>query len=184
MKFNTGKDIGNALNQLTGTACTSSALSTNRFIEAKELSELIINCLPGIFYLQDHTGKYLRWNLNFEKAFGYSREEIEKIHPLDFFDPSDHDKMNSATRKVYKEGFNETEAEIVTKNGDRKLYYLNGISVIYEGKLCLLGTGIDLTERQNAQREIKDNEQKYRSLFEQASDPILVTDFKGNFTEV
>jgi PAS domain S-box-containing protein len=157
---------------------------TNRLIDEKELSDLVINCLPGIFYLQDHTGKYLRWNNNFEKASGYNGEEIEKMHPLDFFDPSDHDKMSAATRKVYKEGYNETEAEIISKNGDRKLYYLNGISVIYEGKLCLLGTGIDLTERERAQREIKENEKKYRSLFEQASDPILVTDFKGNFTEV
>jgi PAS domain S-box-containing protein len=156
----------------------------DRLIEEKELSDLVINCLPGIFYLQDYTGKYLRWNNNFEKATGYNREEIEKIHPLDFFDPSDHDKMNAATRKVYKEGYNETEAELVTKNGNRLLYYLNGISVIYEGKLCLLGTGIDLTGREKAQQEIKENEKKYRSLFEQASDPILVTDFKGNFTDV
>jgi PAS domain S-box-containing protein len=184
MKPNSNRATGNALNQLLTPADKHSSTSANRFIEEKELSDLIINCLPGIFYLQDHTGKYLRWNLNFEKATGYSREEIKKIHPLEFFDPSDHDKMNMATRKVYKEGYNETEAEIVTKNDDRKLYYLNGISVIYEGKLCLLGTGIDLTERERAQREIKNNEQKYRSLFEQASDPILVTDFKGNFTEV
>ena len=157
---------------------------TDRLIEEKELSDLVINCLPGIFYLQDHTGKYLRWNQNFEKATGYRRTEIEKMHPLDFLILLIMSKMNAATRKVYKEGYNETEAEIITKNGDRNLYYLNGSSVIYEGKLCLLGTGIDLTEREKAQREIKDNEKKYRSLFEQASDPILVTDFKGNFTDV
>jgi PAS domain S-box-containing protein len=156
----------------------------DRLIKERELSDLIINCLPGIFYLQDHSGKYLRWNKNFEKASGYSKEEIEKMHPLDFFDKLDHKQMNEATRKVYKEGYNETEAEVITKNGQRLLYYLNGVSVTYEGKLCLLGTGIDLTAREKAQREIKENEKKYRSLFEQASDPILVTDFKGNFTDI
>jgi len=184
MNTNSNKAIENALQILSFQAGEQPYSFTDRLIEEKELSDLVINCLPGIFYLQDHTGKYLRWNHNFEKASGYTTADIEKIHPLDFFDPSDHEKMNAATRKVYKEGYNETEAEIVTKKGQRKLYYLNGISVIYEGKLCLLGTGIDLTEREKAQREIKDNEKKYRSLFEQASDPILVTDFKGNFTEV
>jgi len=184
MNTHSEKAIENALHILSFTPGDEPYSFANRLIEEKELSDLVINCLPGIFYLQDHTGKYLRWNQNFEKASGYSRAEIEKIHPLTFFDPSDHEKMNAATRKVYKEGYNETETEIVTKNGDRKLYFLNGISVIYEGKLCLLGTGIDLTERERAQQEIKDNEKKYRSLFEQASDPILVTDFKGNFTEV
>ena len=184
MNTNSKKAIENALNILSFPAGNPPYSFDNRLIGEKELSDLVINCLPGIFYLQDHTGKYLRWNHNFEKATGYDRTEIKKLHPLDFFDPSDHDKMNAATRKVYKEGYNETEAEIITKNGDRKLYYLNGSSVIYEGKLCLLGTGIDLTERERAQQEIKGNEKKYRSLFEQASDPILVTDFKGNFTEV
>jgi len=182
--MNSDKAIENALHILSFTPGNEPYSFTSRLIEKKELSDLLINCLPGIFYLQDHTGRYLRWNQNFEKASGYSRTEIEKIHPLEFFDPSDHEKMKAATRKVYKEGYNETEAEILTKNGERKLYYLNGISVIYEGKLCLLGTGIDLTERERAQQETKENEKKYRSLFEQASDPILVTDFKGNFTEV
>ena len=92
----------------------------DRLINERELSDLIINSLPGIFYLQDHTGKYLRWNKNFEKASGYTKEEIEQMHPLDFFDLRDHEHMNeAATRKVYKEGYNETEAELITKNGER-----------------------------------------------------------------
>jgi PAS domain S-box-containing protein len=184
MNTNSNKDIENILKNLSTPPDTQPSSFSERLIEERELSDLVINCLPGIFYLQDHTGKYLRWNNNFERASGFSKVEIEKMHPLDFFDPADHEKMKLATRKVYKEGYNETEAELVTKNGNRLLYYLNGISVTYEGKLCLLGTGIDLTERERAQREIKENEKKYRSLFEQASDPILVTDFKGNFTEV
>jgi PAS domain S-box-containing protein len=156
----------------------------DRSINEKELSDLIINSLPGIFYLQDHTGKYLRWNKNFEKISGYTKEEIEHMHPLDFFDLRDHEHMKEAVRRVYKEGYNETEAELRTKSGTRLLYYLNGIAVTYEGKRCLLGSGVDLTGREKAQMEIKENEKKYRSLFEQASDPILITDFSGNFTDV
>jgi PAS domain S-box-containing protein len=156
----------------------------DRTITEGELSDLIINCLPGIFYLQDQNGKYLRWNKNFEKVTGYRHEEVEKMHPLDFFDKQDHEQMNAATRKVYKEGYNETEAEIVTKSGQRLLYYLNGISVIYNRKLCLLGTGIDLTAREAAQKKVKESNKKYEALFEQASDPMHVTDFQGNFTDV
>ncbi len=47
---------------------------------------------------------------------------------------------------------------------ERLLFHLNGISVTYEGKCCLLGAGIDLTGREKAQQEIKENEKKYRSL--------------------
>ena len=155
-----------------------------RIIKESELSDLILNCLPGIFYLQDQYGKYLRWNKSLEVASGYSAEEIRYMHPLDFFDEKDHPHMIAATRKVYKEGYNETEAEVVTKEGYRYLYLLNGLSVIYEGKLCLVGTGMNLTAREEAQREIKESNQKYRALFEQASDPILVSDLDGNITDL
>ena len=156
----------------------------DRLIKERELSDLIINCLPGIFYLQDQYGTYLRWNKNFEVASGYSGEEIRLMHPLDFFDKKDHERMIAATRKVYKEGYNETEAEVVAKNGNRYLFFLNGVSVTYEGKLCLLGTGMNLTPRENALKEIKESDNKYRSLFEQASDPIVVTDLDGHITDV
>jgi len=139
---------------------------------------------PGIFYLHDQSGKYLRWNKNFEIASGYTAAEIENLHPLDFFDKTAHNRIIAATNKVYEEGYNEVEEEVITKDGQRLLYYLNGFVVTYEGKTCLMGAGIDLTSREVAQLEIKENEKKYRSLFEQASDPILVTDFEGNFSDV
>ena len=156
----------------------------DRLIMERELSDIIINCVPGIFYLQDHTGKYIRWNKNFETVTGYNKEEIKKIHPLELFDKRDHEQMNAAIRKVYKVGFNEIEMELLTKDGQRPLFHLNGISVDYEGKLCLLGAGMDLTSRETAEHKIRENDKKYRSLFEQASDPILITDFNGNFKDV
>jgi PAS domain S-box-containing protein len=184
MNRNTNPGQENPLRQIPSIDGILKLTMKDRLIKERELSDLIINCLPGIFYLQDQTGKYLRWNKNFETVSGYSGEEIENMHPLDFFDRVDHDQLNAATRKVYKEGYNETEAEIVTKDGKRLLYYLNGISVTYEGKLCLLGAGLDLTTRVAAQNEIKESNKKYRALFEQASDSIFVTDYNANFTDV
>ena len=156
----------------------------DRLIKERELSDLIINCLPGVFYLLDQDGNHLRWNKNFEMVTGYSAKEIRNMHPLDFFEKKNHDEMNAAVAKVYKEGYNEIEMEIIDKSGKRSLFHFNGIAVMYEGKRCMLGAGIDLSSREQAQREIRENDKKYRSLFEQASDPILVTDYDGNFTDV
>ena len=51
--------------------------TTGGCIGAKEPSlretdfpELIIDSLPGIFYFFNDTGKFLRWNKNFEKVYG------------------------------------------------------------------------------------------------------------------
>jgi PAS domain S-box-containing protein len=177
-------DSKNPLNKIPVLKGINKLSIKDQLIKEREISELIVNCLPGIFYLTDQKGKFLRWNKNFEKVSGYCGEEIEKMHPVNFFDKQDHERMIAATWKVFKEGYNEIEMEIVSKNHKRFLYHLNGISVTYEGKLCLLGAGMDLTAREKAQLEIRENDKKYRSLFEQASDPILVTDYDGNFTDV
>ncbi len=75
-----------------------------QLIKEKELSDLIINCLPGVFYLVDRDGRHLRWNKNFEKVTGYSSDEISDMYPLDFFEKKNHTEINAAVTKVYKEG--------------------------------------------------------------------------------
>jgi PAS domain S-box-containing protein len=156
---------------------------TARIVSEQELSDLVMNCLPGIFYVQNISGRYLRWNKNFETACGYTPEEIRQMNALDFFKEEHHEKMTSAINKVFEVGYHETEAEVLQKNGEQVLFYLNGMSVIYEGERCLIGSGFDLSLREKAQLEIQLNEKKYRSLFEQASDPILLTDFEGNIKD-
>lgn len=150
----------------------------------KELSDFVFESLPGVFYLQDEAGNYLRWNKNFENASGYTSEEIKKMKPMDFFHVEDHTRVKEAIGKVFSEGRTELVADAITKEGKVLPYYFKAKAIFYDGKKCLIGTGIDLSKQHRAQLEVKKSEEKYRSLFEQASDPIMVTDFKGNFLDV
>jgi PAS domain S-box-containing protein len=52
-------------------------------------SESIITSLPGVFYLLDETGKFLKWNKNLELVTGRSAEEMARINPLDLFEGED-----------------------------------------------------------------------------------------------
>jgi PAS domain S-box-containing protein len=150
----------------------------------KELSEFVFENLPGIFYVQDQTGKYLRWNKNFEKASGYTAEEIENLNPMDFFHKDEQLIVKEAIDKVFSEGKAEVIADVITKDKRVLPFYLKAKSIIYDGEKCLIGSGIDLSKQQRAQKEVKRSEEKYRALFEQASDPIMVTDFKGKLLDV
>ncbi|MFS8082132.1 MAG: PAS domain S-box protein, partial [Ginsengibacter sp.] len=47
----------------------------------KRLSDIIINSLPGVFYLYNEKGKFLKWNKEMEKVSGYSHEEIAGMQP-------------------------------------------------------------------------------------------------------
>ena len=50
-------------------------------LEIERLNRLLIETMPGVFYLYDERGRFLRWNRNFEVVSGYSRPEIEQMSP-------------------------------------------------------------------------------------------------------
>lgn len=147
---------------------------TEQLLKEKELSESIIKSLPGIFYVFDQDGKYLRWNKNHETVPGYTTEEMKKISPSDFFDEDEKEKVEASIKKVFAEGYADVEANFKGKNGEKTPYWFNGISIEYEGKPCLLGVGFDISERRKAAEELQEAEIKFRTLVEKSQVGVYI----------
>lgn len=139
---------------------TMSINNTVQLQKEKELSDSIINSLPGIFYLFDHTGKFLRWNKRLETVSGYSAEEISMMHPTDFFDVDEKDYITSRIYKVFTEGISDAEANFFTKDGNKIPHYFTGQLITFEDKPCLTGMGIDISERKKVERELEQTKLK------------------------
>lgn len=122
----------------------------------KQFSEVVIDSLPGIFYLFDRQEKFLRWNANFEQVSGYSAAEIAAMHPLDFFTGSDKALVAARISEVFVKGESYAEAEFVSKDGRRTPYYFTGITLQLDGQECLAGVGIDITARRRAEAKIQE----------------------------
>ncbi len=152
-------------------------------LKEKELSESIINNLPGVFYLFDNTGKYLRWNKNHETITGYTTEEMHTMHPLDFFDDDEKEIIRERIGKVFTEGYATAEANFLSKQGQKTPYFFNGISIEYEGRPCLLGVGFDITERKKFEQDLREAEIKFRTLVEKSLVGVYIVQ-KGIFTYV
>lgn len=150
----------------------------------KELSDSIINSLPGVFYLYNQEGQFYRWNRNFEQVTGYNSEEISKLHPLDLFEDDEKEILRQKIDNVFKNGEDNIEANFRLKDGTTIPYYLNGMIINYEGENCLMGVGIDISEKVKSQQELKESEEKYRTLIEQASDGIFISNQSGNYLDV
>lgn len=138
--------------------------------EAKELSNKLIDSLPGVFYFFDANGKFIQWNKQLEQVTGYTGEEIAGMHPVDFFGGDEKEYIAQRIAGVFEKGINDAEAHFVTKSGQKIPYYFKAVLLQYEGNPCLLGNGIDITERVKAERELKESEKKYKLLFE--SNPL------------
>ena len=150
----------------------------------KDLSDSIINSMPGIFFLFNKDGKYLRWNKNFEIVSGYTTEEIKLLHPLQFVSDSETKIIKDKIEEVFIKGSDTVESFFRCKDEKIIPFYFTGMYIRYENEDCLLGVGLDISEKIKSQKELFESEQKFRTLVQQASDGIIVTDGEGNFIEV
>lgn len=138
-----------------GRDISESKKAEQQIINEKKLSDSIINSLPGIFYSYDKNGKFLRWNKNFETVSKYSGEEVAVMHPLDFFDVDEKPILNEKIEVVFEKGIAEVEANFFTKEKEKIPYYFNGKLSYIDGKPCLLGMGIDISERRKAEEALR-----------------------------
>ncbi|MEQ8472285.1 MAG: PAS domain-containing protein [Marinoscillum sp.] len=127
------------------------------------LSDAIINSMPGIFYLFTSEGQFLRWNDNFEKVTGYTTCQIREKHPLDFFDIDEKDLVKDKITSVFDLGFDSVEANFLLKDGTKIPYFFTGSYLEFEGEQCLLGVGIDISQRILAKRSLEHTNKQLRS---------------------
>lgn len=120
----------------------------------KELSDSIINSLPGIFYLISREGEFLRWNKNFEKISGYNSKELKSTPAMELFPEDERDLLREKITEVFEKGESEIETNIFTKNREKIPFYLNGNLTTKNGIKCLIGMGVDMTEKKKAEKAL------------------------------
>jgi PAS domain S-box-containing protein len=143
---------------------TASKLAREEIIREKDLSDSIINTLPGIFYIYNSNGQFYRWNQNLEIVTGYSGEEIGAMSPLDFFDEPDKEYMSERSKLTFMDGVATAESFLFTKQRDKVPYYFNCIMVNYQGERCAMGMGIDMTERKKVEKQLEESTLQLREL--------------------
>lgn len=174
-------DIGFALDNLTRDEAARAAEITVQ--RERHFSDAMIESTPGILYLYDENGRFLRWNRNFEEASGYTAAEIACMHPLDFFGTADKALLQAKIAEVFANGSASVEAPFATKEKGAVPYFFTGRRVQLDGKICLVGIGIDISLRQQAQAARKISEGRYRRLFDSAPDGILLANPDGVYLD-
>jgi PAS domain S-box-containing protein len=173
----------NRQGEVVGWVESFSDLTERKQAEANALAEqhfsdTIVNSLPGIFYLFDQTGRFLRWNRNFEVVSGYSREEIARMHPLDFFEGQDKDLVRERIQEVFVKGQSDAEGNFISKEGKKTPYYFTGLRLTVGNTPCLTGLGIDITERKRAEAVTRE----MAAIVQFSDDAIIGRDLSGIIT--
>lgn len=129
-------------------------------------TDLVINSLPGLFYMVDEKGRLAMWNSNFETKLGYTAEELREVNALELYKKSDRELVASKVREAYQKGEAYTEASLRTKDGRLIPHFLTGKYFESKGKRYVLGAGVDISETKAAKARLRRSELYFRQLFE------------------
>ncbi|MBI5251721.1 MAG: PAS domain S-box protein, partial [Desulfomonile tiedjei] len=142
------------------------------------------NSLTGICV---HNGRILLYvNDRFAETLGYSVGELIGKSPFEIISPEERDLVEARTnaRLSGKDIPSQYEMRVVAKNGDVRC--LDAWSTVIEnnGGRAILVNMVDVTERKEFEKALRESEEKYRLLIENSPVGILSVTTDGEIMDV
>ncbi len=141
-----------------------------------DFTAAVLNTVGALIVVIDPSGRIVSFNKACEELTGYKAKDAEGRRIWDFLLTK---KEKTPVKHVFKDlvagNFpNRHENYWIAKSGDRKLISWSNTAIVSsKGKVeYVIGTGIDITEQKRAENALKDSEERYRTLFENAQDVI------------
>ncbi|MGD0036969.1 MAG: PAS domain S-box protein [Bacteroidota bacterium] len=170
--------------QLANERFQSNATERNRVEKALRESEERFNrlaqaSLEGIAIHEK--GRILDANQVFIDLFGYELSEIIGMNVLDLATPESRDLVRNNFLMGYEKPY---EAMGLRKDGTVFVGELRGKSISYHGRTVRVTVVRDITERKQAEKALRRNEEKFKELFEEAPFGYHEVDELGNICAV
>ena len=158
-----------------------------QLVQREELFHLISENAADMIAVVDMEGKRLYNSLSYEKALGYSPEELQSSSSFEQIHPDDRERVKKATEDARRSGIGSTlEYRLRHKNGSW-LVLESTSSVIRNSdgepeKLVIVNR--DVTERKRAEEALRRSEAGFRSVVEDAPYGIYRASTSGRFLQV
>ncbi|MFP4639815.1 MAG: diguanylate cyclase [Guyparkeria sp.] len=143
-----------------GVVITLSDIGERKALEAEvaretAFSQAVIRNLPGIFYMIDGRGRFLRWNRKLEEVTGHEGHDMRNIPPTNLFPSEEQPLIQHKIEQVFHEGDTTVEANLLGPSGETTPYYFTGYRVKLDGDTYLLGVGLDISDRKAMEEELE-----------------------------
>ncbi|MGH9761003.1 MAG: PAS domain S-box protein, partial [Blastocatellia bacterium] len=154
--------------------------------QSLERYRTIIEEMPDSYWEIDLEGRYTFFNEQHLRAHRRTREEMMSGKFGLYVDREAAERSLETLRKVYLTGEPARGVSVQMARGDGSTYHV-------ESNVCLIkdksgkpvgfrGTSRDVTERKRVDEELRQSEERYRTVIEEMADSYWETDLTGHFT--
>jgi two-component system, cell cycle sensor histidine kinase and response regulator CckA len=143
----------------------------------KKFRDMAEKSIAGIFLIQELTFKYV--NAKYAEMLGYTPDEIiDKLNPYDLIFDEDKHVLEENTRKRYNRENPYSHLIFRQIKKDKSLITVESYSnrTIYKGKQAVIGTIIDITDRNRTEEELKYERMRFQTLVDSAPFGMLLID--------
>ncbi|HKO45611.1 MAG TPA: PAS domain S-box protein [Pyrinomonadaceae bacterium] len=155
--------------------------------EERERLAAIVESSEDAIVSKDLDGRVTSWNPGAERMYGYPAAEAVGRHVSFIAPPNRHEQLSELMKRIARgERVTHLETVRVRKDG-RHVEVSLSISPMKDGAGRVIGASAiarDITERKATERELRESEERYRDLVENARDIIYSQDLEGNYTSL
>ncbi len=152
-----------------------------------DLESLIIDTVGTVVVVTDDVGRIVRFNAAGTRIFGYPEPEIRGQLLWEVFTlPENRDAARKRFVKLMSGELFEFQTNWKTRGGGVRhmSFFCRGI-VGQSGQIqYTIGTGIDITDRLMAEAALRDSEERFRTMVENAAIGIGLIDEHGTYLQV
>jgi PAS domain S-box-containing protein len=154
---------------------------------SEQRSMAILEDIEEGYFEIDLAGNLVFVNEPLCKISGYSKDKLLGINNREYTDTATAKRMYELFREVYRTGrpVKVKDFQIIRKDGTRLTLEISAslIRDIEGQPTGFRGIALDVTERKQTEQELKESEKRYRALFEESMDAIVITDREGGFID-
>jgi PAS domain S-box-containing protein len=118
------------------------------------------------------------------KMLGYSYKELIGMLPADLVPPDYLPVVTEGLQTLKAGGRNDLVMMTLRKDGTTFLNEVHSTQFTFKGMPHLLTVARDITERIEAEKQVREREEQYRSVFEATYDGLVIRDMDGFYVEV
>ena len=169
-----------SLKDITAHKAAEQALkdSEAHLTQERDFVNAVLETAGTIIVVLDRTGRFVRFNRAAEAITGFQFEELRGVPVWDTVIPKEIvESVKDVFRDLSERAITgKHENEWLMKDGSKRLFeWHNTVLCDEHGQVShVISQGIDITEIRHTQKSLAESEARFRAIFEQSSDAVLL----------